>query len=406
MTTSDHSVARRTLPLIAAVTMIGFFDTTLVVPVMRSYADELGAGVGIAGLIIGLYSIVNTPANILFGRLVDRIGHRVPLILGLAGDALGMFFYTLCRSPVHLALARVFHGITGAVAGPATMSAIAGYSAREREGRAMGIYGMSIAAANLIGFAIGGMMASRVGFRALFYLGAGLLAAGSGLSFLLPSTPRSVRDSAGSQDGGFSRLRGLFRRRGLVVAYAAIFAQYFSFGGVITLLPDYIEPLGMDTFHFSMMLTAFSALFIIVQFPGGTLSDRKGRRLPTIGGLVLGIASLLLVPWQSTFAMLLLVMALYGVGYGLLFPSISALVADNSGPDERGVATGVFHALLTAGVAIGAPVMGGAGEIMGVRSALLLSPVMMTVALALAMAWHTGESSFLAPKEESPRGRR
>ena len=87
---ATSQVRRRTLPIISAVTFIGFLDTTLLVPVMRTYAGDLGAGVGIAGLIIGLYSIVNTPANILFGRLVDRIGHRIPLILGLAGDALGM----------------------------------------------------------------------------------------------------------------------------------------------------------------------------------------------------------------------------------------------------------------------------------------------------------------------------
>ena len=248
----------------------------------------------------------------------------------------------------------------------------------------MGVYGMSIAAANLIGFAISGMMVSRMGFRALFYLGAGLLASGCGLSFLMTPVPRPVRESSALQVSGFSRVRGLLQRPGLVVAYAAIFAQYFSFGVVITLLPDYIDPLGMGTFHFSMMLTVFSVLFIVVQFPSGTLADRKGRRLPTVGGLGLGAVALLLVPSQSTFALLLAVMALYGAGYGLLFPSISALVADNSQPEERGVATGVFHALLTAGVAIGTQ-MGWVAEVVGIRVGLLLNPVAMVLALVLAL---------------------
>jgi predicted MFS family arabinose efflux permease len=62
------------------------------------------------------------------------------------------------------------------------------------------------------------------------------------------------------------------------------------------------------------------------------------------------------------------------------------MVADQSRPEERGVATGIFHALLTAGVAIGAPVMGWVGELLGIQVGLMLSPVIMLLALALAVA--------------------
>ncbi len=78
--------ARRVLPITFGVTFLGFLDTNLLIPVMALYASELGASVGIVGLIVGLYSVTNTPANILFGRLIDRVGYKVPLIAGLIGD--------------------------------------------------------------------------------------------------------------------------------------------------------------------------------------------------------------------------------------------------------------------------------------------------------------------------------
>lgn len=78
----------------SVITFHGFLDTHLLIPIIALYAYELGASVGITGLIIGLYSLTNTPANILFGRLIDRIGYRVPLIVGLIGDALSMFCYS------------------------------------------------------------------------------------------------------------------------------------------------------------------------------------------------------------------------------------------------------------------------------------------------------------------------
>ncbi len=378
---------RRVLPITSIVTFLGFLDTHLLIPVIALYASGLGASVGIIGLIIGLYSITNTPANILFGRLIDRVGYKVPLIAGLIGDALSMFFYSLCRLPVHMALVRAFHGASGAVVGPATMSITADYSGRAEKGRAMGFYGMSLAAATLVGYVLGGVViAPRLGYKAVFLFGAVLLAIGVVLSLLLPgSKQRGGMIAKTSLGEGLKQVKGLLGRKGLTISYCAIFAQYFTFGGVVTLLPIYVKNLGMEAFHVGMLLAAFAVMFIIAQFPSGALSDKVGRLIPTIAGLSLGIVSLVILPSLATFPLLAAVVALYGLAYGILFPSISALVADHTLPEERGLATGLFHALLTAGIAVGAPVIGWVGEWVGVQMGLVLAPVIMVLALVLAL---------------------
>ena len=119
---SENTLKRRGTPLNLAVTFLGFLDTHMLIPVVALYASSLGASVLATGLIVGLYSITNTPANVIFGRLVDRFGSRRPLIAGLLGDSISMFLYSLCRLPLHLALLRAFHGITGGLVGPATLS--------------------------------------------------------------------------------------------------------------------------------------------------------------------------------------------------------------------------------------------------------------------------------------------
>ena len=141
----------KVLPVISVITFLGFLDTHLLIPIIALYVSELGASIGI---IIGLYSLTNTPANILFGRLVDRIGYKIPLIAGLIGDALSMFLYSICRLPLHLALVRLLHGATGGMVGPATMSATADYSAGLQRGRVMAFYGMSLATATLVGYGV------------------------------------------------------------------------------------------------------------------------------------------------------------------------------------------------------------------------------------------------------------
>ena len=378
--------AKKVLPVISAVTFLGFLDNNLLIPIIALYASELGASIGIIGIIVGLYSLTNTPANILFGRLIDRVGYKIPLVAALFGDALSMFLYSLCRSPVHLTLVRALHGITGAPIGPATMLVTADYSGRMKKGRAMALYGSSIGASTLVAFGLSGVLVSRLGYKAVFLIGAVFSVIGLMLSQLLPGRRRRTDiESKTIQGEGWEKAKGLLKRKGLIVSYCSIFAHYFTFGGVVTLFPLYVKSLGMEAFHVGILLAVFSIAFIILQFPSGVLSDKIGRLGPTAAGLSLGIVALVLMPSLTTFPLLLAVMALYGIAFGILFPSVSALVADQTAPEERGMATGIFHALLTAGVAIGAPVMGWVGGALGVQLGLMLSAGTMVLALVVAL---------------------
>ena len=380
LTCAMTSFTNNKLPLVATVTFIGFLDTHLLIPVMALFAAELGAGLTMTGIIVGLYSITNTPANIIFGRWIDRIGYRLPLLLGLVGSALSMVAYAFCVLPLHLALVRVVHGTTGALIGPATMSATAAWATPERRGRVMGLYGMAIAAATLVGYGISAVFLARFNFYAIFYLGSGLLLCGALLTRLLPPVS-AVPTASNDARGGWSALGALLKRRGLVTAYAAVLTQYFTFGGLVTLLPVYLKSLGLPNYYTGVLLAVFAFCFFAVQVPAGRLSDRRGRRLPLTLGLLLGTLALAALPLVQTQALLIAAMAAYGVAYGLLFPAASALVADNSREGERGLTTGVFHALFTSGVAIGAPISGWLGDLTGVSGGLFTLSCVMGAAL-------------------------
>jgi len=250
----------------------------------------------------------------------------------------------------------------------------------------MSFYGMAVAGASLVGYPISGVIAARLGYSAVFFVGAAALGAAVLLSFMLPRYVPSAMTSA-ARGNTLAEARSLVTRRALVPAYACIFAQYFTFGGVVTLLPLHVEALGMGPLEVGLLLAAFSVLFVITQLPGGAISDRFGRRLPIMAGLACIIISLTTLPFLLSFAALVAVMAVYGTGYGLVFPSISALIADHTGADERGLATGLFHALLTAGVAIGAPLMGWVGARAGTDVGLMLTPVAALLALALVLLY-------------------
>jgi len=377
---------RSTLPLISALTFLSFLDTPLLIPIMALFATQLNANIGMVGFIIGIHAAVGTPASIYFGRIVDRYSYKVPLILGLMGDTIGLLLYTVCQNPVQLIMVRMLHGVSSAVAGPATMSAMVEYS-RTAKGKVMAFYGISIAMANLVGQGTSGIIGSKLGYNSVFLIGAGLMAVATIIAFFLPGSPGHEHAKKSVSLGeNARRIINLIGRKGLTMSYMTIFAQYFAFGAVATLLPLYLKDFGMTAFHVGMLLAIFTLLFIIIQVPSGRMSDRVGRVIPTIIGLALALVALLILPSFHIFALLAIPMAVYGLAYGLFFPSISASVADHALPEERGMATGIFYAALTAGVAIGAPLMGWIGQAFSVRLALTLAPVFMLPAIIIAAA--------------------
>jgi len=379
---SENTLKRRGTPLNLAVTFLGFLDTHMLIPVVALYASSLGASVSATGLIVGLYSITNTPANVIFGRLVDRFGSRRPLIAGLLGDSISMFLYSLCRLPLHLALLRAFHGITGGLVGPATLSTTAKQASPTQKGRAMGYYGMAIGTATLVGYGLSSALVSTSGYNLVFYTGALLVVVGVVLAWLMPRerVSASVTTEASFQNS-LTKVYELVRRRGLRAAYSSIFAFYFTFGGVVTLLPLHVRGLGMSAFHVGLSLAAFSLTFILLQLASGSFSDRIGRKLPASGGLCLCAATMVLLPASQTFVFLVMVMVLYGAAFALIFPSTSALVADHTTVEEYGTATGIFHAMLTLGVAIGAPVIGWVAGQTTIGLGLIMSGALALLAL-------------------------
>lgn len=337
------------------------------------------------GLIVGLYSITNTPANLFFGRLIDKVGYKKPLIAGLLGDAICMLSYSICALPIHLVILRIFHGMTGGLAGPATMSAAVEHAHESKKGRAMGLYGMSIGIATLVGYGLSSVLSAHLGYKSVFYCGAVLLLIGALLSFAMPGSKASTGEARIPIKEEFRKVGKLLRRKGLVPSYCSIFAIYFAFGGIITLLPLQVKNLGMEPFHVGIILAIFAAVFMLLQFPSGVVSDRLGRWIPIATGLSLSIISLAILPHLESFASLAATMALYGAGYAAVFPSISALVADNAAPEERGIATGIFHALLTAGVAVGAPVVGGVAGLSGTVFGLTFASGALVLALIVVL---------------------
>jgi MFS family permease len=90
----------------------------------------------------------------------------------------------------------------------------------------------------------------------------------------------------------------------------------------------------------------------------GTLSKRFGSKPVLVTGLVVSVATFALLAFAHASQWeILLAMVIEGVGFGLAFASMSALVVVAVPPEQTGVASGMNANIRTIGGSIGAAIM-------------------------------------------------
>lgn len=357
-------MARRELSKALGATLVGTMDTAALLPVIAFYATALGADLLLTGVIVGLYSAVHAPANILFGRYVDRTGRKRPLAIGLFWDAASLLLYVAASSPLLLVLARISHGIGGGLVGPSSMSLVADTAPAERKGRVMALYGTAIAFGVILGNGLAGPLVGAAGsgrplqpsdFHYLFFVLAATLVAGGAVAL-------TIREPETKSEPGRFRwavLRGYLPRANPMAGYFGIFTLYFILGGFVLLVPLHLKAaLGYGPRDVAFAFTMFAVLSLLFHYPAGMLADRFGPAGPSLIGYMALAAAMAAIPLSSNGTHVFAAMALFGLGHGFLFSTSSTLVTRAADRENLGVYSGLFYTVLVLGVAIGAPMMG------------------------------------------------
>jgi MFS family permease len=90
----------------------------------------------------------------------------------------------------------------------------------------------------------------------------------------------------------------------------------------------------------------------------GRIADRWGRKLPMIGGLIIGALASALIPHLTSSVFLAALWAIESLSYAAAMPAERAFVADIAGEDVRGSSYGLYTFAYFLGAVVG-PLAGG-----------------------------------------------
>lgn len=338
--------------LVYAIILFTFLDLFTQLPVMTTYALALGASSMLAGFIVGMYSLTNTIGNVMAGILTDRWGAHLILKIGLLMTSFSLLLYNFVDDVLLLMIVRFVHGFLGGLIVPAAFTYMANQTKSEKQGSQSAITGSFVGIAAIIGPAYSGIMASRTSVPFVFTTVAVL-----GLVLFLGAV-LFLRDRRASREEAAEVKRK--RRAGklslnsdMIRAFVGAFSLMFSQGALAYLLPAHVEMLGYNSRVSGTLMSMFGIVAVaIFLLPTNRLFDRIPPVYSFATGLGLMGISQILISQSSSTAALYLVLALYGLGFSFLFPSINTLLAHGTTPENRGQAYGIFYALFSIGTVV------------------------------------------------------
>jgi MFS family permease len=136
------------------------------------------------------------------------------------------------------------------------------------------------------------------------------------------------------------------------------------------LFPLFFAAGGLGLREISVLRRSYPAVWGLVQLVTGALSDKWGRKLLIVSGMVLQGVAILSLSFMTGFLPWALASSLLGVGTAMVYPTLLATIGDVAHPSWRASAVGVYRLWRDGGYALGAVLAGVIADALGLQSAI------------------------------------
>jgi MFS family permease len=330
--------------------------------------------------------------GILMGKLADRHGVMVPILISAAGLGLG---YGAAALAGDIWLFSIAHGLLiGLLGSSATFAPLIADTALwfvRRRGIAVAVCASGNYLAGTVWPPIVQHFVETVGWRDT-YLGLAAFSAVVMLSLapLLRSRPPLPTPSgpAAAADASRSRPFGLSPTAATVLLCVAGLACCVAMAMPQVHIVAYCGDLGYGAARGAEMLSLMLGFGIVSRLVSGAICDRiGGLRTLLLGSALQGVALLLFVPFDG-LASLYVISAMFGLFQGGIVPSYAIIVREHFPPREAGARTGTVLMFTLLGMALGGWMSGKVFDLTGSYDAAFVNGIawnLLNLAIAAAL---------------------
>ena len=400
--------------LVVGVVSIGAFmgqvDASIAQLLLPSLEGAFAATLAAVSWVAVAYLLTMAALMPIFGRLADMLGHKLLYTAGFAVFVLGSALCGLAPNLALLIAARVLQAVGGALLSANSVAIVVAAAGPEHRGRAIGVQAAAQAVGLCAGPVIGGVLLGTLGWQWVFWINVPFGLAGAIAGWLiLPQTAHLAKDERFDLKGalllgpmltafmlvlnegrtwgaaspafiatlvaGLALLVLLIRTEarstsplldprlldqlsfaatnfGSLMSYALLF-------GIMLLMPFVFERAYLDQPLAAGLRLSIIPIAISLLAPvSGALYDRFGPRLPTLSGMAICAAALVLLvlvlgegPHDLLYVMIAL--GIFGVGQGLFTAANNSAIMALAPADLTGEAGGLLNVTRAFGISLG-----------------------------------------------------
>jgi MFS family permease len=353
--------------------------------VITLFSIELGAPQIVIGVLVALYSLFPMILAIYAGKLTDRLGPRLPMVVGSCGIAFGLTLPWLFPQTATLYLQAALVGAGHVFYNVSVQNMIGGIGTKEDRTRNFTNFGLAMATGSFIGPLFAGFAIDHFGHgRAYLMLAASPLITAIIMAMAKHMTARPRPQDADAdaeskrEQAVSSRPFDLFftnrpLRRVLITSAVLLTGiDLFHF-----YMPIYGHHIGLSASQIGIVLGTFSAAAFIVRVWMPAIVNRLGAERVLIASMFTAAVTYIAVPFITHMALLCVICFILGLGTGCGQPLSLSLIYDRAPGGRSGEALGLRATLNNFTHMVTPLLFGALGTAFGVMPVFLCNSLML-----------------------------
>ncbi|MGG7178378.1 MFS transporter [Clostridium paraputrificum] len=349
--------------ILALVITIGVnLACNLLLSTISIYAKEITKVDTYAGIMTGAFTLAALFIRLVAGKMLDKIGRKKVLVLGVGITVLSTIAYLLTNNIYIIIFLRVMQGIGFGISSTAIATIVTDVTPESRMLEGIGYSGVGITITTAIGPSIALALVGKEydNFNLLF-----IATAAVALFTILLSSRLSYKENVVVKKEVASDSEGISIRK-IIIPATVLFIAAIAESTILAFAALYGIELGFSNIGLFFTINAIgilaSRLFI------NQIVNKLGTNIVVSSGVLIFAASIFGMAVAKTYGMLILMGFLCGVMVGSLLPIVNLLILDSVSKSNRGMANAIYYALIDGGYGVGSIMWGQVIVASGYRS--------------------------------------